>query len=465
MLGIMSEALRSEARDGCHMKSGVACRLNCMATRPDGQPCWRPFMLFIYVISCSFFMLNIAAICLVITALLAYINHRFIKMPTSIGVMLTALGLSLGLVALDSMGVAHALRVYETSLLQSIDFSEVLMQGMLSMLLFAGALHIDLSELKTYRWQVATLAVVGTLLSTLVVGFGVYWALPWVGLQLPLIYCLLFGALISPTDPIAVMGILKSAGAPKELELMIAGESLFNDGVGVVIFTLLLGMLASGSAPSAVQAGNLLLHEVGGGLALGFALGAVSFVLLRSVDSYQVEVLLTLAAVVGGYALAHHLHVSGPLATVVAGLIIGNHGRALAMSDTTRRYVDMFWELIDEILNAVLFVLIGMEVLLITLSLNIVLASALVGSVTLLARFVTVGLPVRLGLGVFNLPQGSWQVLTWGGLRGGISVALALSLPAGPARDTVLGLTYCVVAFSILVQGLSIGWVTQRAIR
>ncbi|GAB4216773.1 MAG: hypothetical protein Fur007_17460 [Rhodoferax sp.] len=196
-------------------------------------------------------MLNIAAICLVITALLAYFNHRFIKMPTSIGVMLTALGLSLGLVALDSIGMVHALRAFETSLLQSIDFSEVLMQGMLSMLLFAGALHIDLSELKAYRWQVATLAVVGTLLSTLVVGFGVYWALPWVGLPLPLIYCLLFGALISPTDPIAVMGVLKTAGAPKELELMIAGESLFNDGVGVVIFTLLLGMLASGSAPTA----------------------------------------------------------------------------------------------------------------------------------------------------------------------------------------------------------------------
>jgi len=409
-------------------------------------------------------MLNIAAICLVITALLAYVNHRFIKMPTSIGVMVTALVFSLGLVLLDSVGVAHALRVYETSLLQSIDFSEVLMQGMLSLLLFAGALHIDLSELKAFRWQVATLAVLGTLLSTLAVGFGVYWTLPWIGLQLPLIYCLLFGALISPTDPIAVMGILKSAGAPKELELMIAGESLFNDGVGVVIFTLLLGMLASGSAPTLGQAGNLLLHEVGGGLLLGFALGAVSFALLRSVDSYEVEVLLTLAAVIGGYALAHQLHVSGPLAMVVAGLIIGNHGRALAMSETTRRYVDMFWELIDEILNAVLFVLIGMEVLLITLNTHIMLAAALAGSVTLLARLLTVGLPVRWASGLFRLPQGAWQVLTWGGLRGGISVALALSLPLGPARDTVVGLTYCVVAFSILVQGLSIGWVTRRAI-
>jgi len=421
-------------------------------------------VVLIFQLSKFLSMLNIAATCLVITALLAYVNHKFIKMPTSIGVMVTALVFSLGLVLLDSIDVVHTLRVYEVSLVQSIDFSEVLMQGMLSMLLFAGALHIDLSELKTMRWQVATLAVVGTLLSTLVVGYGVYWALPWVGLPLPLIYCLLFGALISPTDPIAVMGILKSAGAPKELELMIAGESLFNDGVGVVIFTLLLGMLASGSAPTLAQAGNLLLHEVGGGLLLGFALGAACFVLLRSVDSYQVEVLLTLAGVIGGYALAHHLHVSGPLAMVVAGLIIGNHGRALAMSDTTRRYVDMFWELLDEILNAVLFVLIGMEVLLITLNSKILVAAALAGCVTLLARLVTVGLPVRWSARLFQLPPGAWKVLTWGGLRGGISVALALSLPPGPARDTVLGLTYCVVAFSILAQGLSIGWVTRKAI-
>lgn len=409
-------------------------------------------------------MLDIAAICLVITALLSYVNHRFIKMPASIGVMVTALGFSLGLVALDSLGLAHGLHAYETSLLQSINFSEVLMQGMLSLLLFAGALHIDLSELKSYRWQVAALAVVGTLLSTLVVGWGVYLVLPWVGLPLPLIHCLLFGALISPTDPIAVMGILKSAGAPKELELLIAGESLFNDGVGVVIFSLLLGMLASGSAPTLAQAGTLLLHEVGGGLLLGLALGVVSFALLKSVDNYQVEVLLTLATVIGGYTLSQHLHVSGPLATVVAGLIIGNHGRAMAMSDTTRRYVDMFWELIDEMLNAVLFVLIGMEVLLITLNLHVMLAATLAGAVTLLARWLTVGLPVHLGARLFNMPRGSWKVLTWGGLRGGISVALALSLPPGPERDTVLGITYCVVAFSIMVQGLSIGVVARKVI-
>ena len=244
-------------------------------------------------------MLNIAATCLVVTALLAYVNHRFVGLPTAIGVMATALGFSLVLVLMDAMGIGYGMRQYEETLLRSIDFSDVLMQGMLSLLLFAGALHVDLSELKAYRWQVGVLAVLGTLLSTLAVGYGMWIALPLVGLELPLLYCLLFGALISPTDPIAVMGILKTAGAPKNLELVIAGESLFNDGVGVVIFSLLLGMLVGGKAPSLGHGLELLLHEAGGGLLFGFALGYVTFRLLKSVDNYQVEVLLTLAAVTG----------------------------------------------------------------------------------------------------------------------------------------------------------------------
>ncbi len=409
-------------------------------------------------------MLNIVAIFLVLTALLAYLNHRFIRMPTTIGVMAGALGLSLLLVGLDTLGVAHGLRAYEESLLRSIDFSDILMQGMLSLLLFAGALHVDLSELKAYRWPVGALAVVSTVLSTVAVAYGMWFALPLVGLELPLIYCLLFGALISPTDPIAVMVILKSAGAPKELELVIAGESLFNDGVGVVIFSLLLGMLASGVTPTLGHGMELLLHEAGGGVLFGLVLGYVTFRLLKSIDNYQVEVLLTLAAVIGGYALASALHVSGPLAMVVAGLMIGNHGRALAMSGTTRRYLDMFWELIDEILNATLFVLIGMEVLLVAFSLSELVAVGVALVVTLSARLLTVGLPVRLLPRVFKLPRGSWKVMTWGGLRGGISVALALSLPEGPERNTVVALTYGVVVFSILVQGLSIGKVTRHAV-
>ena len=410
-------------------------------------------------------MFDIAAICIVVTALLAYFNHRFVGLPTTIGVMATALAFSLVLVGMDVVGIGHGIRQYEESLLRSIDFSDVLMQGMLSLLLFAGALHVDLSELGEYRWQIGILAVLGTLLSTLVVGYGMYFALPLVGIELPLLYCLLFGALISPTDPIAVMGILKSAGAPKNLELVIAGESLFNDGVGVVIFSLLLGMLSTGTAPTAGHALELLLHEAGGGLLFGFVLGYITFRLLKSVDNYQVEVLLTLAAVTGGYALASQLHVSGPLAMVVAGLMIGNHGRALAMSDTTRHYVDMFWELLDEILNAVLFVLIGMEVLVIAFSASILPAAGLAIVVTLLGRLLTVGAPVGLLRGLFKVPHGSWQVLTWGGLRGGISVALALSLPAGQEHDLILALTYPVVAFSILVQGLTIGAVVRRKVR
>jgi CPA1 family monovalent cation:H+ antiporter len=410
-------------------------------------------------------MLDIAATCLVVTALLAYLNHRFIGLPTSIGVMASALGLSLLLVGLNALGLAEGARGYEESLLRSIDFSSVLMQGMLSLLLFAGALHVDLSELRAYRWQIGALAVVGTLLSTAVVGLVLWVVLPWVGLPLPLLYCLLFGALISPTDPIAVMGILKSAGAPKNLELVIAGESLFNDGIGVVIFALLLGMLTSGEVPTLRHGGELLLHEAGGGLLFGLALGYLTFRLLRSIDHYQVEVLITLAAVMGGYALASRLHVSGPLAMVVAGLMIGNHGRALAMSDTTRHHVDLFWELLDEMLNAVLFVLIGLEVIVIRFPEGIALAALAAVAVTLLARWLTVGLPVGLWHRALRLPAGAGQVLTWGGLRGGISVALALSLPAGPQRETLLALTYCVVVFSILAQGLTIGRVVRRRLR
>lgn len=409
-------------------------------------------------------MLDIAATCLVITALLAYLNHRFIRLPTTIGVMVIALVLSLGIVMLDALGLDHGLRQYEESFVRSIDFSDVLMQGMLSLLLFAGALHVDISELKAYRWQVGVLALVGTLASTLVVGFGMHFVLPWVGIKLPLLQCLLFGALISPTDPIAVMGILKSAGAPKNLELVVAGESLFNDGIGVVIFVLILGMVTSGSAPTAGVAFELLAREAGGGVVFGLVLGYITYRMLKSVDQYQVEVLLTLAAVLGGYALASHLHISGPLAMVVTGLMIGNRGRALAMSDTTRRYIDMFWELLDEILNAVLFVLIGMEVLLIAFTAPLLVGGVAAVAVTLLARWLTVGVPVGALGSFFRLPAGSSRVLTWGGLRGGISVALALSLPAGQERDTILALTYCTVVFSILVQGLTIGRVIKQTI-
>ncbi len=411
-------------------------------------------------------MLDIAAACLVVTALLAYFNHRFIGLPTAIGVMATALGLSLLLVGLDALDSVHRLRQVEESWLRSIDFSSVLMQGMLSFLLFAGAMHVDLTALRRYRWQVGALAVVGTLASTGVVGLILWLVLPWLGLPLALPYCLLFGALISPTDPIAVMGILRQAGAPQDLELVIAGESLFNDGVGVVVFALVLGMLGGDAASGGWRhAGELLAREAGGGIAFGLLLGACGYWLLRSIDHYQVEVLITLATVMGGYALAQHLHVSGPLAMVVAGLFIGNQGRAHAMSETTRHHVDLFWELIDEILNAVLFVLIGLEVVVVRFADGALAAGMLAVVVTLVARWLTVGLPVDLWRKRARLPAGSGWVLTWGGLRGGISVALALSLPASPHREVLLAMTYSVVAFSILGQGLTIGHVVRRVIR
>ncbi len=408
-------------------------------------------------------MLDIIAIFLCITAVLAYLNRRYVGLPSAIGVMGIALGLSLLNMAFDALGF-HALHTLEQSLLESIDFSELLMQGMLSLLLFAGALHVDLSELRAYKWQVASLAVVGTTLSTLFIGFGLWALLSLTELQLPLSYCLVFGALISPTDPIAVMGILKSAGAPHSVELVISGESLFNDGVSVVLFSLIVAMIASGETPSVIGASHLLLKEAGGGALLGACVGYITYRMLKSIDSYQEEVLITLAAVLGAYALATQFHVSGPLAMVVMGLIVGNQGRSHAMSEQTEKNLDMFWELIDEILNAVLFVLIGLEVVLIQFSNPLLTTGLLVILLTLLSRLLTVGVPIAVLGKRFRLPEGAWSVMTWGGLRGGISVALALSLPPGAARDIVVSLTYLVVVFSILIQGMSIGKLVKRVI-
>ena len=408
--------------------------------------------------------MDVIAVFLVLTALFAWLNARFLKLPMTIGVMAFALALSLMLIGLGAMGFFPAVRAYEESLLRSVDFSELLMQGMLSLLLFAGALGVDLRRLRAFRWQIGALAVVGTGLSTLIVGGTLWWVLPWVGLDLSLAHCLLFGALISPTDPIAVLGILKSAGAPPDLELVITGESLFNDGIGVVLFVLLLELSAGTDPPTASEAGLLLLQEAGGGLLFGLALGYVGFRLMRSIDNYEAEVLVTLAMVIGGYALANHLHVSGPLAMVAAGVITGNQSRAHAMSDTTRHHVDAFWHLIDGILNAVLFVLIGMEVILVPFEPFILPTAALVIAVTLFARWLSAGVPVMLMPERFGLPAGSWRVLSWSGLRGGISVALALSLPAGMARDLLIPLTYCVVVFSILCQGLTIGTVIRHSL-
>jgi monovalent cation:H+ antiporter, CPA1 family len=406
---------------------------------------------------------NIIAVLLSLAAVFSWINHRFIRLPVTIGVMLIALVMSLTLILFSFVGLDLTEQV--EIMLGSIDFDETLLQGLLSFLLFAGALHININDLAQQKWIIATLATVGLVISTTIIGFGSWWLLGLIGQEIPLIYCLVFGALISPTDPIAVLAILKQTSAPKRLETKIAGESLFNDGVGVVIFLVLLEM-ARGSHP--VTAGHvirLLLQEAAGGIIFGIVIGYIAYWMLKSVDNYQVEVLITLALVAGGYALALALHLSGPIAIVVAGLMIGNQGRQLAMSDTTREHLDLFWELIDEILNAVLFVLIGLEVLILTFTGRYLLAGVMLIPLVLLARFISVAAPVKL-MGRFReFTPGTVRILTWGGLRGGISVALALSLPSGPQRDIILAVTYAIVVFSIIVQGLTVGPLVNRVVR
>jgi CPA1 family monovalent cation:H+ antiporter len=400
-------------------------------------------------------LFDLAAIVITAAALFAWINHRWLKMPSTLGVMLLGLVLSLVLVGLRRAGLDFATDV--EAMLHQIDFDEALLHGMLSFLLFAGSLHVDLESLRQHRWVVAILASVGVLISTTVLGFGAWAVFATMGIPLSLIWCLVFGALIAPTDPIAVMATLKSLGAPKALEIKIAGESLFNDGVGVVVFIVLLG-IATGSAPASIEGiGKLFLFEAVGGVLLGMLLGWIGFHLLKQVDQYDVEVLLTLAIVMGGYALAFRVHASAPIAIVVAGLYIGNQGRALAMSTTTRERLDDFWELIDEILNAVLFLLIGVEVLVLTFHAQYLLAGLLLIPMALFARWVSVGLPIAAFRMRHTFPERTVRILTWGGLRGGISVALALSLPPGPIREQLLMATYAIVLFSLLVQGTTIG--------
>jgi monovalent cation:H+ antiporter, CPA1 family len=413
---------------------------------------------------------QIAAALLTLAAIFSYLNHRWLKLPTTIGLMLIAMAASLALVALGEIFPAVAASV--KTHLAGIDFNKTVMQGMLGFLLFAAALHINLADLKKQRVMIAILATAGVLVSTLLVGGLVYGLLALLGVQVRLVYCLLFGALISPTDPIAVLGILKHVHAPKQLEMKIAGESLFNDGVAVVAF---MGVLEIASGAAGFDLGRLTLmfiKETVGGVLFGFGLGFGALSMLRAVDDYKVEVLLSLATAAGGYALAYALHVSGPIAMVVAGLFIGNEARAGAMSEKTREHLDDFWELMDEILNAVLFVLIGLELLIISFHGKTLLAGLLVFPVVILARFVAVAVPITVIGRRRPFTRGAIPILTWGGLRGGVSVALALSIPGQladgtlvPEREIVLSITYVVVVVSIVAQGLTIGRVLRRSLR
>ncbi|MEP6958799.1 MAG: sodium:proton antiporter [Nitrospirota bacterium] len=404
-------------------------------------------------------LIHTLTILICLAALFSYVNHRVLKLPMTIGLMAVALVFSLILLGLGKLGF-----VVEAELqrfMSGIDFNEALMHGMLGFLLFAGALHVKLDELWDLKWVVGTLAVVGTILSSIITGGLGYFLFDLVGLPLPFLYCLLFGALISPTDPIAVMGILRQARLPKPLEMKIVGESLFNDGVGIVIFTVVLNLLPKASV-NVTDVLALFAEEAIGGAALGLALGYIAYRMLRSVDNYQVEILITLALVMGSFALADLLHTSGPIAVVVAGLLIGNQGRQWAMSETTREHLDSFWELLDELLNAVLFVLIGLEVLILSFQRPYLLAGLVAIPLVLAARWLSVVVQVKAFSFIREFSARTITILTWGGLRGGISVALALSLPLGSSRDAVVTITYAVVVFSILVQGLTINWVLGR---
>ncbi len=399
-------------------------------------------------------LFEIIAILLTLSAFFSFINYRFLRLPNTIGLMLIGLLFSLALIVVSWFFPGS--KQWAVALLVQIDFNETLLHGMLSFLLFAGALHVNMSDLRQQYRIIIGLATAGILLSTFIVGILSWGMLSLLGFNIAWIYCLLFGALISPTDPIAVLGILKKAGTPKTLETKIVGESLFNDGVGVVIFLILLEMAGSGHDIGVGRIFTLFVQEAIGGGLLGFGAGMLAYWMLKQVDNYQVEILITLGLVTGGYALADALHLSAPIAIVVAGLLIGNHGRSFAMSEDTRQNLDTFWELADEVLNAVLFLLIGLEVMVLSYSWMSFTGALLAIAIVLSARLISVSIPIYLLRRVRSFSPNVIKILTWGGLRGGISIALALSLPVGAERDVLLAITYGVVVFSILVQGLTI---------
>jgi monovalent cation:H+ antiporter, CPA1 family len=404
-------------------------------------------------------LFNIIAILITLSALFGYVNYRFIRLPTTIGLMFISILMSLTLIILGRLGLG--IEQHWMRLIKSIDFNKTLMVGMLSFLLFAGALHVEINELLKQKWKIGIFSTVGVIISTILIGVSTYFILGWIGLNLELIYCLLFGALISPTDPIAVLSILKNAGAPKSLEVQISGESLFNDGIGVVLFIVLMTMATGEHQITFSTALLLFAKETIGGIAFGLFLGYIAYRVLKSIDNYQVEILVTLSVVTGGYAIASTIDLSGPLAIVVAGMLIGNRGRKFAMSEKTRRNLDMFWELVDDILNSILFILIGLELLIIPLSVSYLAVAVISIPVVLFSRFISIGLPLRLLTFKGTYDFRTLKIMTWGGLRGGIAVALALSLPRGFEKDVIITMTYVVVVFSILIQGVTFKYLVE----
>ena len=404
---------------------------------------------------------TIATVLVVLSAAFGYINIRFLKLPDTIGLMLITIVFTLAIFALSYFD--DTLLEKEREFISNIDFQTVLLDIMLSFLLFAGALHTNFEQLKIQRKPILAFATLGTITSTFIAGGFVYYVLMLLQLEIDFIYCLLFGALISPTDPIAVLGILKKVGAPKKLETKIVGESLFNDGVGVVIFLTIYQIAKGGAEISFGHVAELFLVEVIGGIILGFAVGWGAYKLLKSIDDYDIEVIITIAAVMGGTLVAQQFHLSAPLAMVTAGLIMGNDTmRQSSMSEITEQYVDKFWELIDILLNTILFVMIGMEILVLTFQGKYILAGFIIIPVLLFARYLSLLLPIKIYAKKLDFVPKTNLIMTWGGLRGGISIALALSLTESMHRDLFLVITYIIVVFSILVQGLTVGGLIKK---
>ncbi|MGA9326659.1 MAG: sodium:proton antiporter [Salegentibacter sp.] len=397
-----------------------------------------------------------------LAALFGYINVRFLRLPNVIGLMIITIGFTLGIFALSF--VNDTLLNAEKELVNSIDFRSVLLDVMLSFILFAGALHTNSEKLRVQRWPVLAFATFGVLVSTFLVGTSLYYILPVLNFHIDFIYCLLFGALISPTDPIAVLGILKRAGIPKKLEAKIVGESLFNDGVGIVVFLTLFNTASyGGKGSTVVEVLKLFGEEVIGGVALGLLLGYLTYRLMRTINDYNIEVMITLATVMVGNFVAQKFHLSAPLAMVAAGLMVGTQRvRKSAMSELTENYVDKFWELLDILLNTVLFVLIGMEMLVLNFRIEYILAGLLAIPVVLACRYLSLLAPVSFFRKRLGFVPNTQRIMTWGGLRGAISIALALSLTQEMYRDLFLVVTYCIVVFSIVVQGLTVGKMVKK---
>ncbi len=408
---------------------------------------------------------SIATILIVLSALFGFVNVRFLKLPITIGLMLITIVFTLLILGIGYFD--KTLLIKEKEFISQIDFKTVLLDGMLSFLLFAGALHTNFEQLKVQRKPIFIFATLGVLASTFLIGGLMFLIMEFIGLPVNFIYCLLFGALISPTDPIAVLGILKKAQVPKKLETKIVGESLFNDGVGVVIFLTIFQIAKSADASFEImEVVKLFGLEVLGGIALGAALGFGAYRMMKSIDNYDVEVIITLAAVMGGTLLAHQIHVSAPLAMVTAGLIVGNDTiRGTSMSEITEVYVDKFWELIDVLLNTVLFVMIGMEMLVLTFEGKYVIAGLIGIPIVLLSRYISLWLPINFYAKKLDFVPKTNLIMTWGGLRGGISIALALSLTADMNRELFLVVTYIIVVFSIIGQGLTVGPLVKRITR